>query len=174
MADIQVNIGGYRSSRWGNYKRRMCVEECSVISINRLQDEISQVYENSNSISGISECRGSLVEKRYVYWRIIKNNERMSLELRFYAPSFQDEITQFTDLEKIKINHGGLRWYFLCPGEKNDSMCNYRGTKMYNPQFSSKYFCRKCHDLAYKSSLISGKIPKSLWKNDLHIILLRS
>ena len=167
-------MGGYRSNRWGNYKRKVCVEECSVISINRLQEEICQVNKNSISISGVTEFHRNLTVNNFIYWRIKKNNAGMNLEIRFHVPLINDEITQFIDLDNSIINRGGLRWYFLCPGMKNDNKCNHRGTKLYRPQFSSKYLCRSCYDLSYKRSIISRNKRKYYWKNRFHITILRS
>lgn len=47
---------------------------------------------------------------------------------------------------------GGQRWWFTCPLIVGGVACNRRVAKLYLPP-SARYFgCRRCHDLAYRSS----------------------
>ena len=54
-------------------------------------------------------------------------------------------------LTRSRPNFGGLRWWFLCPG--NGQPCGRRCYKLYLPAGGEGFACRRCHGLVYSSTL---------------------
>ena len=59
------------------------------------------------------------------------------------------EVEETVPLARSPCRFGGMRTYFICPGEKNGQPCFRRVTKLF---LGGQYFlCRHCYDLAYAS-----------------------
>jgi hypothetical protein len=60
---------------------------------------------------------------------------------------------------------GGLRWWFLCPTNRNGGPpCPRRVGKLYLPPGGRIFACRRCYNLAYESSRKSYHSSK-LWNS---------
>jgi hypothetical protein len=48
-------------------------------------------------------------------------------------------------------HYGGVRWWFVCPLNKNGIYCGRRVAKLYLVPGSKYFGCRHCHELSYDS-----------------------
>jgi hypothetical protein len=63
----------------------------------------------------------------------------------------QRAVHQRIALTRTRPNFGGLRWWFLCPGDGQP--CRRRCHKLYLPAGGRGFACRLCHGLVYSSTL---------------------
>jgi len=54
-------------------------------------------------------------------------------------------------LETTPCNYGGIRWWFICPLNRNGIHCGRRVAKLYLAPGADYYGCRHCYDLSYNS-----------------------
>lgn len=59
---------------------------------------------------------------------------------------------QHIKLTSSQLAHGGLRYWFQCPG------CLSRSGKLYRHPVTSRVACRKCNGLEYKSRRYKGMV----------------
>jgi hypothetical protein len=86
------------------------------------------------------------------YCEIDSGNIRLSYTLRHMAWADSD-ISYYIDLVTTKPNFGGVRWWFICPGER----CEKRVGKLYQPPGAQYFLCRTCQNLTYTSCRDSHK-----------------
>jgi hypothetical protein len=61
------------------------------------------------------------------------------------------DIDDFVDVTYTDCNFGGQRPWFRCP------RCGDRVQHLYRPPAGTRFHCRDCHDLGYRSSRVSGQ-----------------
>lgn len=134
-------MGGFGS---GRNTGRTTVESCRLLDVNRLNRE------------------GCLSPGWQGGWQWQCNNERTAwinlraeaslLRLNFRARAPGEDwqpVTQAISLDWAACRFGGVRPYFLCPGNASSSACGRRVQKIYG---ADRYFlCRHCYDLTYAS-----------------------
>ena len=66
-------------------------------------------------------------------------------------------------LTTTPCRYGGLnalRFWFVCPLVRNGISCKRRVGVLYKPPYSDYFGCRKCFNLTYQSSKLSGRHKK--------------
>lgn len=59
-------------------------------------------------------------------------------------------------LTKTSCHLGNYRWWFRCPNERGNRICNERVAMLYLPPGKEVFACRHCHNLTYESRNFSG------------------
>jgi hypothetical protein len=57
-----------------------------------------------------------------------------------------EDVEQRIPLIPSRLHHGGITYYLSCPN------CGKRVEKLYRPLEETYFWCRKCHNLTYRSS----------------------
>ena len=55
----------------------------------------------------------------------------------------ENDIAYYVDLITTKPNYGGVRWWFVCPGQDCDIMVG----KLYQPPGANYFLCRTCQQI---------------------------
>jgi len=135
-------MGGPGSGSWYRWSKKVTVEECLSLDVNRW-------YREGLLTPGLSFGR--------VWRRDNEDEEEASISVRTYLDAVELSYTIWPgteDAEKVRYivpitwtecNYGGRRPWFVCPNTR----CGRRVGKLY---LGGKYFlCRHCYDLAYES-----------------------
>ena len=145
-------MGGTGSSRWRGYKRRICVEECQVININRIQPDVNYVYKHGSYNLGSFNDKYWSILNQMVFWKIFVNEGKVLIEISYTLNPNPHDYNYIISLENITLRNGGLRWYFVCPKCMGKNKYGQRVTKLFMPVNSEYFGCRQCHNLTYKLS----------------------
>ena len=119
-------MGGFNSNRWGDYKRKVRVEECISIDVNDLLIVIDHSCLKSCSSCNINSPIGT------------GNSGYLTCEIR-------DTLGKVGEVIKIVYSERSFRWYWICP------YCERHVTKLYIPKGKRRMKCRHCHNLTYRS-----------------------
>jgi hypothetical protein len=136
-------MGGYGSTRWGGHRKRRTVESALTLDVGRFVHE---------GIIGPDVWRSGSWQWTYADG----DKARISYEVNTAGPSWWARLhytiggTQDLDykvtLAQTRQHFGGMRWWWRCP------QCHRRARKLYLPSRATRFLCRGCHDLAYRSS----------------------
>jgi hypothetical protein len=135
-------MGGYGSTRWGNHSKRRTVESSLALDVGRWVHD---------GIIGPAVWRAG----SWVWTYTDGGKARISYEANTAGPSWWVRLTYTiggTQSLDYKVTlcqtrqRLGMRWWFRCP------QCNRRARKLYLPSRATRFLCRGCHDLAYRSS----------------------
>ena len=143
-------MGGYGSSRWGFHSKKTTIEECRVLSTRDLVDYVGLAPDIWVSHGGISWYRG---ERKWASIGIELNTSAADSWARLhYTITLVGGEPQAIDyrvgLVTTRPHYGGLRWWFVCPG---NGCGGRRVYKLYLPPWGLYFLCRHCCDLAYES-----------------------
>lgn len=135
-------MGGDGSGRRGY---RPVVEHSFTLDSYSLQRERIMTIHGSGCIFGSLKLRYFSIDYsiNYACQTITLSYTKTKLGEKY---SINDTI-QFTTQ---KTNFGGSRFLFICPN------CYTRAAKLYMPNFSFHFQCRRCHNLTYQSCNESG------------------
>ena len=93
-----------------------------------------------------------------------KNNSHMKIKYTATEKgSLPINIDRKIKMEPVPCNFGGSRWYFICNCGRNNIICNKRCSILF--QDRTKFCCRDCAKITYKSSEDNNKIKKSLYRD---------
>jgi len=137
--------------RWYWDKKRT-VEDCKSISISFLR---RNGYFDSPLPRGI-------------VWTNRCGEETASMTVSVHTSEVEGHIRllyTITDRNTGKVSHfdykvqltatpchlGGVRWWFICPLNRNGVYCGRRVAKLYRAPRADYYGCRHCYDLSYES-----------------------
>ena len=142
-------MGGYGSGRTG-WKGK--VESCRSLDVNRLNKEgcLRPGYRASLAWTADGEQVASIglratADRLILNYRVGRNGEDWT------------DVEEAVPLARSPCRFGGMRTYFVCPGEKNGRPCLRRVSKLYR---GGQYFlCRHCYDLAYASQSEAPPLP---------------
>ena len=128
-------MGGYGSSRWGGYVRKVCVEECLTLAVN-----ILLAHATGSNLT----CTWSRHEKKRASMEVVVHQEFVSLQ--YQINSLKGDPKSIGDIMSLcsHFTHRGRR-YFGCP------TCSRRCEKLYLPPGQFYFKCRLCHDLSYRT-----------------------
>ncbi len=149
-------MGGVGSTRWAGHRRKLTVEECATLTV-------GEVLEGTRSSSlrhmlVLPKSRGS--RRLLVLFSTLKlgGGEPSAVELEFVATlASTDRDRQRIKFRTTTLCSGGLRRYFACPSAKEDGRCGRMVAKLYLTPFGSRWACRNCHELTYRSSQSSRR-----------------
>lgn len=152
-------MGGYGSTRWRGYRRKTTVEECFVLSIGDLLRRWRSTDGELAEIRWITRP-----QRKTVGYASSAFVDRYPPFLWFYfghSPGGESvTFEQRMELESTICNpHGGERWWFHCPLEDCDRR---RCGKLYLQPGYSRFACRECRGLTYRSCRTAGPNAKSL------------
>lgn len=141
-------MGGFGSGRWpGGYSRLTTVETCLQLPICKMWREglLRPGKEILCSVDiGAAPFR--------IEFRIdLRDVGRPSCQLRYQIPNTNRSLEYMLALTTTCPYWGGLRFWFVCPLVSPSGPCCRRVGKLYLPQGSRYFGCRRCHQLSYKS-----------------------
>src|ERR1700680_1432502 len=131
-------MGGFGSGRWGWHQKKTCIHQFLVIDAARWMRE-GILREGSTCSRGAVFCVDRVDARdmtRPVVQLTYTASDRHSAPRHFDYPVL---------LETTRPHLGGLRWWFTCP------RCGRRAQKLYHPPGGSRFGCRNCYSLSYRS-----------------------
>ena len=143
-------MGGSGSTRWRWYTPKSTVERCIRLSVTDLMRKIPpSIIEKRSEWSGrMKWLRGDVTTYSIDFTADWSDDN--PLLLLSYAPSYENGQfrwkTQPVELQTTPCRYGGVRYWFSCP------RCDRRCGCLYIAPRDSRWACRKCHDLTYKSA----------------------
>jgi hypothetical protein len=139
-------MGGYGSTRWGWHYKKQTVE-------NSLKLTVLDVLKCSIPLKTSGRRGGFLTWKRRDH---IVGSVTFALDLQVDNPVLMVKYSANGQPHNYAINltttpcrYGGVRYWFSCPRCKRRCGCLYLPLTQSN---STRFYCRKCHDLTYTSS----------------------
>jgi hypothetical protein len=146
-------MGGTGSGRWQYHTKSTLVEDCLTLDTAILRREQLLGWRSSR---GTSEWRDdSAVTLGSVAWSLepVSSNQ-MLLRLSYVAGSewCPEFVTDVVSLIAIRPMYGGRRWFFECP------TCGRHVCKLFMPVSTTRFRCRRCHRLTYRSCQESGTL----------------
>ena len=141
-------MGGYGSGRPRALNKKTIVEDCLILSADKLNRDRflrrgfrfigTLIWTRTSTGEEISSCGyeiNTLAEE--VGW----------LRLCYTMTRCKEDVDYRIGLTTIPLPWGGVRWFFLCPSIG----CSRRVSKLYLPPGGRYYRCRYCHNLTYRS-----------------------
>lgn len=140
-------MGGPSSGRWGNYRRRIQVEECLPLDTSDLGQ--LGILASPSVVAGRlgwqTSPGGDLLGSATYRLGPPGADETRELRLRLSAELDPTCQVQLFKLERVAIGCAP-RWLLLCPecGER-------RARRLFLPPKSKRFACKRCHALHYRS-----------------------
>jgi hypothetical protein len=136
-------MGGPRSSRWGNYRRRPRVEQAPVVltstELGRLKPGTSGTVRWTHGGETYASVPFTVQEKG--------TQRVVSVQVHVAWGEDYEIADQVIQLVPLPMPQGGVRWLAMCP------LCRERRVlKLYIPRDGVKLMCRTCAGLLYTSS----------------------
>jgi hypothetical protein len=159
-------MGGNGSTRWNYHSRKYLVEDSLILDTNRLMHE-GVLQEGVHKFGGwgwwdaITGERASSLD----YEVNTTNPAFLWIRLSYTFTQTRETMNYLIRLTTTRPNFGGLRWWFICPINITNRVCNLRIGKIYLPPFSLYFGCRVCNDLTYRSCQESDKRVDWLRRN---------
>ena len=125
-------MGG--SGRGIKKRRKHTVDECIQIDASRMKKKLP-----------FCTIQPAAREFRWLARPVIRFGAFVELKYAVHQQGFSQEVHELITLQRIFPRIGGERWWLTCPG------CLQRAGKLYLPPGTSRFRCRKCHGLTYKS-----------------------
>lgn len=145
-------MGGLGSGRQNAQHRKKTVEDSLILDIKKsgITSGIKHMGKN-RLISGTSKWIRQRDNKVIagIGFEIERVEEDTMLTLNYDVTRNADSTTVRYQirLANTPTPFGGLRWWFICPGDD----CESRAAKLYFKAGSDYFLCRECHGLTYKS-----------------------
>lgn len=136
-------MGGFGSGRKPSFDRKTRVEECEQLAIKAISARCSITLNDINDLR--------IYMDRFILDLTICTVSSKPFQLRLRYSVGNRPLKYKIYLEATPCHFGGLRWWFLCPLLKGDTVCGRRCTKLYVPPGQLYFGCRACYDLTYKS-----------------------
>ena len=139
-------MGGPGSGRWKQHTRARTIEECVIFLDTstfrrnfRLRKPVTEGTLTWASASG--DVSGKAHHSLHV------EGDRATLTLIFTAgaPSEREIVNHRLHLTPMELPSGGRKWFFVCDG------CDRRACKLYLPKDETRFGCRRCHHLSFRS-----------------------
>jgi hypothetical protein len=140
-------MGGRGSGRWRKHTAKLLVEDALVLDIN----ELRHASLGGTNVSGtITWPTGANIA---FDWEGASHGERkIVLAYSVGAGGTRRDVTEVIRLVTTTFSACGTRWWFNCPMSHGDTPCERRQRKLYLPPAGVYFGCRRCHDLAYRST----------------------
>ncbi len=152
-------MGGYGSGQYQTLTRKTTVEECLPLDINQLARAGFFKEDCYGSIVWSNRTTGEVILE--MQYNTVKNNPSIikvgQRGIALWATNKGSRVDKpgkhFLPVITKRPYFGGERFYFTCPlGD-----CGKRVSKLYLPPNESRFACRHCHNLGYKSQRLSKK-----------------
>ena len=164
-------MGGSGSSRWGNYRRKVTVEQCHALDITELLHQ--GIFNRPNCIASISFKGKPRLTGEENFDIIIEadtsdpNKLRIKLKYSIQALDGPLDVEEDIRLNHSKPHYGGIRFWFKCPIVKKGEFCGKRSSKLFLPPGQMYFGCRSCYDLTYRKAQqhdkTSEKYRRRMW-----------
>lgn len=138
-------MGGYNSSRWHGYTRKLTVEECSKLKVKDFSKSMLAEHCEANTPVYYDESYPAKYARllvRRVFDKLMP--ERAAKTEQSIKPD--QPRGQAIRVTRTVCNYGGWRYWLICP------TCKRRYGILYKRGVYQYYACRKCHDLTYTSA----------------------
>ena len=138
-------MGGIGSGNWYRWQgKKATVEESLTVA---MRDFRGQIHPHSSGVLTWVWPSGKQASVGYrVAWE-----EWLTITLR-YSWRDREDIEIPIRVQTTPTQFGGERRWFTCPLVADDAACDRRVGKLYLPPGGKYFGCRKCHNLAYRSS----------------------
>jgi len=168
-------MGGYGSTRWGGHRKKGTVEECRWLDVNRWMRE-GIIAPDHWRVGGWKWMDAETGETTSSIGYEVRTQEASGwVRLHYTFKSGPNEgrgIDYKVPLVTTRPHFGGLRWWFICPGQH----CGGRRVgKLYLPYGQLYFLCRRCHDLTYRSSQEHDKTMdryRKMWRYDPEALMV--
>ncbi len=154
-------MGGLGSGNWYRSNKKTTVEDSLKLSLSKsgLLDRLKELIPQGWTAGGIRWYRtydGKTTAG--IGYELERKNDIAILTLIYtHNPKFNPEQLKYSiQLITTLPNYGGLRWWFLCPGQS----CGRRVGVLYNPPGGKYFLCRHCYDLTYQSCQESHRFDR--------------
>ena len=143
-------MGNHNSGRWAGVQTRQVVEDCLGITVEKLSRVIRHRSPGRFEYSWGSRARVALDLRDAA-----GDQDEVIVGLSYHKDgrSYSDAIV----IERLPMNFGGRRWWFSCP------KCERRCGRIYLPPARSRFGCRSCYNLTYRSCNLSRQ-DQSLYR----------
>lgn len=144
-------MGGYGSGRRRGRSRKTTVEECLILSADKLARD-RMLREGLRGPGALTWTRVATGEKVSSMGYGVDTLDRAAAWIRLhYARTQHGEDVDYR-IHLTPLPWGGVRWRFVCPLTVNGRTCRRRCGKLYLPLGGRYFGCRLCYDLTYTSS----------------------
>ena len=157
-------MGGLGSGYYFHWKKKTTVEACLCLDANYWMRK--GVLRAGLIFS--SACRwtdGRTGEEQSAIGYTVDTLDLASARLQLNYTNGEETIHYAIPLQVTYPHFGGLRWWFVCPLERNERLCNQRVGKLYLPPAGRYFGCRHCYELTYRSVQKHDKRVDFLRKN---------
>ena len=127
---------------WADSERKIIVNS---VEINVELDEINVGLDEKNVERGGINVRPSEA-------RVDGGNMQGVMRLKYSLRNVKDPVDEPIGLVTTRLPRGGVRWWFLCPRMRGETVCGRRVGKLYRPVDQTFFGCRHCYGLKYRSS----------------------
>ena len=144
-------MGGDGSTRWELHRKARAVENCFCVSTvyprdHQLNKHVGVMRPDKTSRWVI---RRYLDDGRDALFEILAPEGEppvLRITIADVGKNMLDGCARMVEFINTKPNLGGDRWWFQCP------LCGRRVSYLYLPPKASRFACRLCHHLTYRSS----------------------
>ena len=145
-------MGGFGSGREAEVYSGT-VEECLQLDVNWFVRK--GIIRQSCQTSGIISWERLMVTSSIGYEaQCYLENGHIRLYYRTSSLTMGEQVINYNvELFTTKPYFGGVRWWFICPGQDCDRMV----AKLYQPPRANFFLCRTCQNLTYTSCRDSHK-----------------
>jgi hypothetical protein len=153
-------MGSSGSGRWKYHEKKRTTEECWALDVADLPRGTLDKGVPSGVLRALRlDGRNSILCVRWVL-KLEGEGPVLTLSYRPCRRVEEQEIIERVQLLSTQLHLGGVRWWFACPRRLNGASCNRRIGKLYLPPGESRFGCRRCHALTYKSSQESHRYDR--------------
>lgn len=160
-------MGGYGSGQYQTPTRKTTAEECLVLDINALVQAGAFKQSCTGTVNWTILSTGELIlEMQLSTYDIQPMTEPRRRGISLWSTGRGSRANKppgklSIPVTTVRPNFGGERLYFTCPSGD----CGKRVSKLYLPPNSSRFACRSCHNLGYKSQRLSK--AKRMIRNEM-------
>jgi hypothetical protein len=157
------NVGGSGSGNhyhWWRPGKKTVVEDCLSIDANRwMREGILRASVHLTGGWNWTYRSGGKCSISYEVRTLDMTRPLLFLSYSWKNPDTgqKETIACPVHLETTRPRFGGLRWWFICPLNRNGRPCNRRVGKLYLPPRGRYFGCRHCYNLTYTSCQESRK-----------------
>jgi hypothetical protein len=141
-------MGGHGSGSRG-YKKQT-VEECLSLHATKLCQGRGASGNPSTGLLTFRNSAGRVVAE--IPYESSFTSSSGSFRFSVFNPISGLPSTSVVDAVTSEPFFGGTRWWLVCPGRWLGDHCRRRCALLYLPLDASRFACRLCHDLTYRSS----------------------
>lgn len=145
-------MGGCGSGRWNLHRKRLAVEDCLPVDVNKLVRDglIQRGRRVDSTLTWVDRHSGEVVSSAHIV-SDTRNRASCFARLAYTVPRISAATETIITLTATTLPWGATRWWFACPRLVDDEPCGRRITKLYLPPSHIHFGCRHCHDLTYTS-----------------------